>query len=340
VQYSPGNQKTLVSWQSLIYGLYIRANLPIPGLPELSTTANRPIELEVTFGEFPDWLRNLLELEPEEYYVSPWRDEAGEPHLKLYKLAGGAYFHFQYQEGVEFACDSQGKRVWGTWKEELTLEYAALYFLGPIMGFLLRRRGITCLHASCLAVGESALALVGVSGAGKSTTAAALSARGLAVLSDDVLPLIEKEGEFYGIPGYPRLRLWPESVEALYGDREAQPQLAPNYNKRYLALSPGNFSLHPFPLKAIYFLDWSSQGDAPTIITCPPAEGFMNLVANTYRNELLDKEMRQQEFVCLSRLANRIALRRISAYRDLAKLSLLCDSILEDFFQNSNRNLY
>jgi hypothetical protein len=323
-----------VSWYSIIYGLHIRANLPIAGVPEVPAIANREIDIDLNWGEFPGWLRELLEQEPAEYYVSPWRDEAGEPHLKVYTLAAGNYFHFQYQErqeGVEFACDSQGKRVWGAWTGDLTLEYAALYFLGPILGFLLRQRGTTCLHASCLAVGEEALAIVGVSGAGKSTTAAALSARGFPVLSDDVLPLIEKEGAFYGIPGYPRLRLWPESVEVLCGHREAQPQLAPNYDKRYLALSPDNFSLRPLPLRAIYFLDWSSEGDTPAIIACPPAEGFMSLVANTYRNELLDKEMRQQEFVCLSRLSNRVALRRISAYRDLAKLSLLCDLILQDF---------
>ena len=126
---------------------------------------------------------------------------------------------------------------------------------------LLRRRGITCLHASCVVVGETALALVGQSGAGKSTTAAALSARGYSVISDDVLPLKEVEDRFYAIPGYPRLRLWPTSVEALYGHREAQPQLAPNFDKRYLALSPDNFSFDPLPLKAIYFLNWNSEGE-------------------------------------------------------------------------------
>lgn len=320
-----------MSWHSIVYGLYVRANLPIPGAPEVSALANQEIDLEVQWGEFPDWLRQLLGQEPAEYYASPWRDEAGEPHLKIYVLAAGTYFHFRYREGVEFVCEAEGKNVWGTWREVLTLDYAALYFMGPVLGFLLRRRGITCLHASCLAVGGEALALVGVSGAGKSTTAAALAARGLAVVSDDVLPLREEGGMFYGIPGYPRLRLWPESVEILCGSREAQPQLAPNYDKRYLALSPESFSLRPVPLRAVYFLDWRSEGDTPTIIGCPPAEGFTSLVANTYRNELLDRAMRQQEFFCLSRLVNRVALRRISAYRDLVKLPLLCDLIMEDF---------
>lgn len=321
-----------MNWYSLIYGLHVHSNLCIPGAVATAIAPNRPADVQVIWGAFPDSIAELLAAAREPYYTSPWLDERGNSHLQVDKLASGTYFHLQYSEGVQFICDCAGTQVWGNWTDELTLDYAALYFLGPILGFLLRLRGTTCLHASCIAVGDCALALVGVSGAGKSTTAAAFAARGYQVLSDDVSPLIEKEGIFHIIPGYPRLRLWPESVEVLCGDREAQPKLAPNYDKRYLALNPDNFSLHPLPLKALYFLDWSSEVTGnPSLIACPPTEGFVKLVANTYRNELLDKAMRQQEFQTLSHLASQIPLRRLVSYRDLRKLSLLCDLILEDF---------
>ena len=53
----------------------------------------------------------------------------------------------------------------------------------------LRLRGVPALHASAVAVGGAALAVVGSAGAGKSTTAAARAARGHAVVADDVLAL-------------------------------------------------------------------------------------------------------------------------------------------------------
>ena len=88
---------------------------------------------------------------------------------------------------------------------------------GPFWGLLLRFRGVTCLHASAVAIGGSVIAFVGAEGAGKSTTAAAFARAGYAAVSDDVVALVERKGDFFVSPSYPHLCLWPESVEMLYG---------------------------------------------------------------------------------------------------------------------------
>jgi hypothetical protein len=321
-----------LNWYYSLYRLYIQVNCLIPGPVPLEAIPERAVDVCVRLGDFPNWITELLMGQRVKYYSSDWLNEAGQPYMSADRIGEGDYFHLQYDDGIEFVCDHAATKVWGTWPNNLGLSDAALYLLGPIMGFLLRLRGITCLHASCIAVGERALALVGSSGAGKSTTAAALTAMGYLCLSDDVLPLLEEQQAVYAIPGYPRLRLWSDAVEALYGKPDAQPLLTPNWEKRYLDLSQEGFRTDPLPLEAIYCLDWESQGGCELAIApYAPQEGFVTLVANTYRNELLDKNMRRQEFQFLSRLVQHIPLRRITSYREISKLADLCDAIVQDF---------
>ena len=135
-----------------------------------------------------------------------------------------------------------------------------------------------------------------------------------------MVPLIKKDQQYFAIPGYPRLRLWPESVAKICGDKEALPCLAPNYDKRYLTLQKDSFCIQPFPLKTIYLLDYQSEAEELTIINDGSTQNFIQLVANTYRSELLDVKMRQQEFVLLTHLLSQITVRRIVGYRDLKKL--------------------
>ncbi len=122
----------------------------------------------------------------------------------------------------------------------MTIEDAATYLLGPVLGLFLRLRGVTCLHASAVAFGGQAVAFVGSEGAGKSTTAAALALRGHAILSDDVVALAEHDGAFFVHPAYPYLCLWPESVESIYGSADALPRFSANYDKRCLSLRNKN----------------------------------------------------------------------------------------------------
>ena len=58
---------------------------------------------------------------------------------------------------------------------------------------------------------------------------------------------------------------------------------------------------------------------------------MMELVANTYRNDLLDMEMRAEEFEAAGRIAAAIPIRRVSPHTDSVYLANLCEVIVEDF---------
>jgi len=265
-------------------------------------------------------------------YISPNKDEAGDPALKMWKIGSGNFSRLAYSDGTQFWLDRQGSEVWATWPENLTIEDTATYLLGPVLGLLLRLRGVTCLHASAVAFGEKAVAFVGSEGAGKSTTAAALARRGHALLSDDVVALAERNGSFYVHPAYPYLCLWPESVESIYGSAEALPRFSENYEKRRLSLGKQElrFAERALPLGAIYILGERRGDPAPLVQEIAPQAAFLSLVANTFATNILDSGMRAKEFETLGRLVPSVPIRQLCAHQDASRLTDLSDLLREE----------
>ncbi len=80
------------------------------------------------------------------------------------------------------------------------------FVLGHCVGGLLHLRGYLVLHASACLLGEAAVAIMGVSGSGKSTAAAVLARAGHPVLADDVVA-VDMNAEPRVLPGPALVRL-------------------------------------------------------------------------------------------------------------------------------------
>jgi hypothetical protein len=316
----------------IVFGLTVRSNFPIPGLTCVEGCLNSA-DLDIYWGVSPrDESESPADLE-EPAYVSSYADEHGNPGLQMWKTADGAFLHLVYYDGTEFWLERQGKAVWVVWPETSTLEDVASYLLGPVLGLLLRLRGVTCLHASAVALENRSVVFVGAEGTGKSTTAAAFARQGHGVIADDVVALIENSEGFQVVPAYPHLSLWPDSVEMLYGSSEALPRLSPGWDKRRLALGEKGtcFESRALPLGAIYLLGERRSDPAPYVEAVRPQSALVSLVADTFANKILDRDLRAREFAVLGRLATVVAIRRIYPHHEAARIEDLCRVIREDY---------
>ena len=252
--------------------------------------------------------------------------------MRILRDSEEGLFHLVYFDGMQFWMDGQGTKLWASWPSHSSAEEAATYLLGPVLGLLLRFRGVTCLHASAVAIGESVVAFVGAEGAGKSTTAAAFARAGYAAVSDDVVALVERDGNFFVSPTYPHLSLWPESVELLYGSKDALPPFVPNWEKRRLSPENGGarFEDGALPLRAIYLLDEIRDEPGPHVQAVTGQIGFLALVANSYATNMLDSEMRANEFGTLSNLVAKVPLRRLFTSKGQLPPADLCQVVLQD----------
>ena len=282
-------------------------------------------------GPEPDWARFGLELPGKVLSHLPETQGAPDPSFVLTQHGNAECFHLTYSDGTRFVVDRSGKRIWGTFEPPLTAEDLATYFLGPVMGFLLRQRHLTSLHASCVEIAGHGFALSGEAGFGKSTTAAALALREVPVVSEDIVPLKQSEGCIHVVPGYPRICLWPDSVANLLGAAHALPQLTPAWDKRYLALDGkrGKFCGRELPLGAIYvFGARTTEEHAPYLKPMSPREALLDLVQNTYMNWMLDREQRAVEFDFLADLVRHVPVLRIIPHADPKKIGDLCNLIV------------
>lgn len=322
-----------------IYGLGVRANRIIPGVPSSDSAT---VDLQISFGPLPHWIHEASTTQIETSYVAGYVDVTGQPVLRVFRVLEGEYYRFCYADQTEFVVNKAGTEIWANWIEPLTLEDTATYLLGPIMGFVMLLRGIVCLHASAVVIEDQAIALVGPAGSGKSTTAAAFSTRRYSILAEDVVTLDDRNDHFLVRPAYPCIRLWPASVKALYGSEDHLPKLTRNWDKRYLDLTerPEQFQQQSLKLAAIYLLaPRSDSPDAPLITTLEKSQGLMSLVANTYGSKLMDTQMRAREFDVLSRIVRQVPLRRVTPHTSTLRIPDLCDRILDDFSAISDSSL-
>jgi hypothetical protein len=315
------------------YGVTLASDTPIPGLKQIDSHVGRP-DLALSFGLEPDWVREAKRLPCRLDHPKPSALDRNESAGAMVTSFGaGQFFQLAYRDGTQFVVDAAAERLWGTCLPSLTIDDIATYLSGPVMGFILRRRGLMSLHASAVCIDGRAVALCGESQSGKSTSAAAFALRGVPVLCEDVTPLLEEAGEFQVVPGYPRVCLWPDAVESLLGKPNALPQLTPTWEKCFLPLDrdSARFESQKRPLGVIYLLAQRSQEDrAPCIEEVSPREALLELVQNTYVRRLLDRMQRAAEFDVLSRVVMQAPIRRIVPHVDFARVGVLCDLVVAD----------
>ena len=314
------------------YGLTLGCDIPISALRQEHTHFEM-YDIVVSLGPETDWMREARRLVPHLEHPRSGEIERDDSPFTLTSYGAGKFFELSYGNEARFFVDGVAERVWGNCSPPLTNEDMATYLLGPVMGFVLRRRSVLALHASAVAIGGQAVALCGPSEAGKSTTAAALALGGVPVLCEDITPLVEVDGKFQVEPGYPRVCLWPDAVEKLCGARDALPRLTPTWEKLFLPLDGGKakFDAQRRVLSAVYhFAPRIREADAPRIETMSGREAFLSLVQTTYMNWLLDRRQRAAEFDTLAKLVAEVPVRRIVPHVDPGRIGALCELIVAD----------
>ena len=310
-------------FRSRAFGLRVEADRPVPGLAEGSFAGEADVRIHFTVpapssrGEVTT-IQDAADATATNRFVTVTR--------------AGDVIRFDYRDATSFAIDASGDNVWVAWPDDLTIEDATTYLLGPVFGYVLRLRGIVSLHASCVTIDGGAVAFIGDAGAGKSTITAAFALAGREVITDDVLTLRRGHGgRLDAVPSYARVRLWSATVEALFGAAEALPRIVPthpDWDKRYLPLDGPLFATETRPLRLLYVLQ--RREGAPETLPMQSRDSLVALIANSYVNYLLDAAMRRTEFELLSDAIRSVPVRSANtgaSFSDLPRFRELveCD---------------
>jgi hypothetical protein len=170
--------------------------------------------------------------------------------------------------------------------------------------------------------GSRAIAFAGPSGSGKSTITSVFLKKGFKCLTDDVLAIDETGGRMMVQPGLPRIRLWDDAARAIHGAAGDLPLLLPDWEKRYIDLDDDTRRFHrePARLSAIYLLGERTSKSGCSTTDLSPRESLIALVGNTYRNDVLPRELRAAELAALSKLVAHVPVRRLAMSNDFRAL--------------------
>jgi hypothetical protein len=278
-------------------------------------------------------------LPPQEVMLEPahWvRDSASQDRAPWLSIAEnrGAYL-LRFHELADFTLLDAGSVIECRPRKDTPPETIRHLFLDQVLPMALACQGRIVLHGAAVQSPRGALVILGESGWGKSTLTAALALRGCPLLTDDCLLLEEREDQFYCLPSYSAVRLWPDSATALFGGEIRPPRVA-HYSAKRL-IDSHDFGLESakgaIPLWRIYALSSPAQAESIQTIEITPLSGkaaLMKITENSFLLDPSDQSVMARRFHSFGKLASSIAVRRLTIPREYAWLSIACETILAD----------
>lgn len=321
------------SYYYIVFGLRVITNQALAGLTQQPFEAQPDLCVEFLGphgGEFSPTPATLL-LNGVKRMGDKWHS------LRVWQTEDSLEVRYQLNEAqVAFTLTTAGERVQVQWSPNFPTADIPAFFLGPVIGCILRLRGRTALHAGVVAVDNGAVAIIGDKGAGKSTLIGAFARAGFPILADDIAALVEDHHGYVVSPGYPRLRLWPETLDWLGVTWADLPIVESIFTKRYLDLTQDpnadswRFGKQPLPLRAIYYLTPRQSVKAPEITSTTPSFALHTLLQNCYVDYILDQTQRLAQFQTLAKLVQQAPVRLLHRPDDLHVLPDCCAAIQQD----------
>ena len=292
------------------FGLTIRSELILPEL-ERGADGDAEADVEVRLGVLagPEWDR-IVGIENDAFRL---------------RVAGIGRF-----EAVE------GRRVTIDPDPAATEAELRAYLLGTMFGALFQQRGLLALHASAVAAlpgedgGDQAIAFVGESGAGKSTMAMALNARGHRLLCDDVTVVRQDEAGLPLVwPGVRRLKLWSTSIEAGGGSTQGLEPVLSREDKFHVP-SDHVAAYRPFQLRALFLLATDEALKEVRIDRLRGAAAIQTLISHTFRGRIVPfMSASERHFRACVALLDHMPVYRLLRPWGLGHIDDVCDAIAQ-----------
>ncbi|MEL6461130.1 MAG: serine kinase [Cyanobacteria bacterium J06621_15] len=216
----------------IAYGLNFQSELAIPEF--IPGQGECDAQIIIKEGSTPD------EYLAQEYLSQEWA-------LKVHQREA-----FVYVKNTGIFLIHEGHKIIVVPTKDATEKQIRLYLAGTVMAILLYQREFLVLHASVANINGSAVAFLGESGEGKSSTAAAFYKKGYDILTDDVAPITLAKGAATITPGFPQIKLCRKTAETLGYDFDSLDAINSPKQKRGYRFKPSSSA--PLPIGRIYVL--------------------------------------------------------------------------------------
>ena len=197
-----------------------------------------------------------------------------------------------------------------------------------VLPLALSRQRDLLLHASAVHLPDvGAVAIAGASGRGKSSLAAVLTAHGAALLSDDCTAVEQGNGYATVLPGYPGLRLWPESLTMFAAPARSAADMLPSGKVRVGA--PGvQFRGQPSDLRAIFLLSKRHLRDRLRAKRIDQQAAVLQLMRHLFIIDVSDRLQLRRVFWAITSVVKRVPVFRIALPDDRERVAAAAESVV------------
>lgn len=306
-----------------LFDVLLACDLDLPGMPCAEPgIAGISVRRQAASGSAswqPEWFHE-------------WRDGSGAVTMAAARHEGAYLLHFPDCADYLIAASLDAISVRA--EPRATAETLAHLLVDQVLPRVMNQRGRLVAHASAVILpGNQAVAFLGNTGRGKSTLASAFHRAGCRVLADDCLLLEEGDGGVLATPAYPGLRLWSDSVEALFPDHAGFRPMSHYSDKRKLNLTPEASGPVGTRLRALFLLEAPSADTDPGAIRISAAEGAsvaISLLDSVFALDPVLPERVEHNFRLVgSLLQSGLPVFRLAFPRDYARLDGVCAAVAQ-----------
>ena len=187
-------------------------------------------------------------------------------------------------------------------------------------------------HGAAIVLPLGALILIGASGSGKSTLAASFHQAGYGLLGDDAMVVSTRDRTAFCRAVYPSLRLFPDTIDMLFGRSEDYSPVAHYTDKRNMHLYPeARPPVAEVPILGMLFLASPDERPGVTLRPLAVSRTCVNVIEHSFWLNPKDMDRTTDKLRQASQLAEFVPALEISYPRNFAGLPDLHETVLNHF---------
>ena len=201
----------------------------------------------------------------------------------------------------------------------------AAFLAGTPFTALLQQRGVLTLHAASVATDHGAVLLLGRSGIGKSSLAAALVERGFPLIADDVTGVAVADDRAMALPAFASLRLWADTLDKMRWRGRGESKVRQGADKYWMPVERA--CAVPLPVRAAFALK-ANESNVVGIDPMSKRDALSLLWGNTHQAWAMDAIGKTQtRFHTVAAMARRVPVTLATRPRHPFLLDALADRV-------------
>jgi energy-coupling factor transporter ATP-binding protein EcfA2 len=306
-----------------IFDIALDSDIPLPELTEIETT---DVFCSVKAGMIPSGIPK------QPVWFHHWQEPGGSICISCAKLDYSYLLRFPGL--VDFIIPHSCQSILYFPEPDVAPETIRHLLLDQVVPRILGHQGRLVLHASAVQFSNGKVAaFLGESGAGKSTLASVLHQRGMHLITDDCLLLELTETTVTAIPNYYGVRLFGDSVEAIFGKQSEDSPVAHYSSKKRISLSPEKTIKMNTPtiVDALFLLNEpASIVNDIRIETISGSAELMKIIGQTFLLDVSNKLVMKKQFKDIGQIVETgLDIYNLSFPRQHELLPQLCSRVIE-----------